>query len=60
MWNDNEPSTYEGLFAPTPSHTQETVWGTTETHSEPLGLDTVVKRDWYGRVQSVEQSWGNW
>ncbi len=60
MWNDNEAGNYEGLFARTPDQTQETIWGTTETHTNPLGPDTVVQRDWYGQVRSVEDSWGNW
>ena len=60
MWNDNEAANYEGLFARTPDQNQDTVWGKTETHSNGLGPDTVVKRDWYGGVPSVEESWGTW
>ena len=56
---DNKTDQYEGLWARTPDESQTTIWGTTETHSNMFGPDTVVKKDWFGQVQSVEES-GNW
>jgi hypothetical protein len=58
MWNENEASNYEGLFAQTPDRSEDTVWGRTETHSNPFGSDTIVKRDWLGEIRSIEES--NW
>jgi hypothetical protein len=61
MWDTDNKSNYEGLFAQTPDRSQETIWGREERHSNPFGSDTVVTKGWYGQVQSVEESswWGN-
>ena len=60
MYNEDEnKSTYSGWFARQPDYTESTVWGTTETHSQTLGPDIQVRKDWFGGVQSVEQNWFN-
>ena len=57
MWNDDESSDYEGLFARSADENQNGIWGTTEIHRNPLGPDTQVEKNWYGQVTSVETSW---
>jgi hypothetical protein len=59
MWNDNEASTYQGLFARQPDNVRETIGGNVETHSNPLGPDTIVTKDLFGEAKSVETSWFN-
>lgn len=56
MWDTDNKSNYEGLFARNPDQTEDTIWGRKETHSNFLSGDAVVQKDWYGNVQSVEQS----
>jgi hypothetical protein len=56
--NDENKSNYEGLFASTPNRVQEGIWGRVETHERTFEPDVLVRKDWFGGVQSVEQD--NW
>ncbi len=56
--NDENKSTYEGLFASTPDRVQDGIWGRVETHEQTFGPDIQVRKDWYGNVTSAEES--NW
>ena len=61
MYGDNEDSSsYNGIFARQPDSVEHTVWGTREVHEQPLGPDVVTHRDWYGTAQVEQQGWSNW
>lgn len=56
MFENENSSNYEGIFAPRPDRIEEGLWTNVEIHHQPLGSDIRIERDWYGNAK-VERGW---
>ncbi len=60
MNSEDESESYQGMFASNPDRVDQGIWDRVETHTEILGPDVQVHKDWYGNVTKVESSWFDW